>query len=280
MVICLCFFFSSRRRHTRFDCDWSSDVCSSDLVAMGKITQAQADGMRFPKFGEYSPNTYGTDVWDPYVLDVVKNELIDVYGYSEASLNNGGYKIVTTIDPAKMHALYAAVQTREDQMKAGGEGLRSYMHVGAVLENPADSSIEAMYAGPGYPGAKYNGVGPRISQNFCNAIDCEVNMAVYNREQVGSSFKPYILATAVAQGMNVQTSKLDGQNYVCIPPDSSLVPSAKDPAGQDYFPRPAANPTTCRQYPGYYYMFNDTPAENGAYDPETAMTNSINTAYA
>src|SRR5688572_30120180 len=26
------FFFSSRRRHTRFDCDWSSDVCSSDLV--------------------------------------------------------------------------------------------------------------------------------------------------------------------------------------------------------------------------------------------------------
>src|SRR2546430_8931205 len=29
------FFFSSRRRHTRFDCDWSSDVCSSDLDAFG-----------------------------------------------------------------------------------------------------------------------------------------------------------------------------------------------------------------------------------------------------
>src|SRR2546430_9999298 len=26
-------FFSSRRRHTRFDCDWSSDVCCSDLIA-------------------------------------------------------------------------------------------------------------------------------------------------------------------------------------------------------------------------------------------------------
>src|SRR5256886_7789603 len=26
------FFFSSRRRHTRFDCDWSSDMCSSDLA--------------------------------------------------------------------------------------------------------------------------------------------------------------------------------------------------------------------------------------------------------
>src|SRR2546430_14317510 len=28
-------FLSSRRRHTRFDCDWSSDVCSSDLERLG-----------------------------------------------------------------------------------------------------------------------------------------------------------------------------------------------------------------------------------------------------
>src|SRR5256886_3144723 len=34
----LCFFFfSSRRRHTRFDCDWSSDVCSSDLQSAGAV---------------------------------------------------------------------------------------------------------------------------------------------------------------------------------------------------------------------------------------------------
>src|SRR2546427_573608 len=31
LYITFFFFFSSRRRHTRFDCDWSSDVCSSDL---------------------------------------------------------------------------------------------------------------------------------------------------------------------------------------------------------------------------------------------------------
>src|SRR5260370_14313450 len=34
MYICPFFFFSSRRRHTRFKCDWSSDVCSSDLTAV------------------------------------------------------------------------------------------------------------------------------------------------------------------------------------------------------------------------------------------------------
>src|SRR2546430_11824588 len=33
------FFFSSRRRHTRFDCDWSSDVCSSDLRKLGFVFQ-------------------------------------------------------------------------------------------------------------------------------------------------------------------------------------------------------------------------------------------------
>src|SRR5438477_2251214 len=30
-VVLFFFFFSSRRRHTRLTCDWSSDVCSSDL---------------------------------------------------------------------------------------------------------------------------------------------------------------------------------------------------------------------------------------------------------
>src|SRR5256886_7495722 len=33
------FFFSSRRRHTRFDCDWSSDVCSSDLDVDHPVTR-------------------------------------------------------------------------------------------------------------------------------------------------------------------------------------------------------------------------------------------------
>src|SRR5438034_7597775 len=39
------FFFSSRRRHTRSLCDWSSDVCSSDLLrsATGKIPGAALD---------------------------------------------------------------------------------------------------------------------------------------------------------------------------------------------------------------------------------------------
>src|SRR5260221_10294352 len=35
------FFFSSRRRHTRSLCDWSSDVCSSDLGAAQMVDNAR-----------------------------------------------------------------------------------------------------------------------------------------------------------------------------------------------------------------------------------------------
>src|SRR2546430_13121364 len=45
------FFFSSRRRHTRFDCDWSSDVCSSDLspqmIVSRVILRFDCQGERF-----------------------------------------------------------------------------------------------------------------------------------------------------------------------------------------------------------------------------------------
>src|SRR5689334_24774367 len=40
------FFFSSRRRHTRWNCDWSSEVCSSDLL-LGDRGTFNADGLRF-----------------------------------------------------------------------------------------------------------------------------------------------------------------------------------------------------------------------------------------
>src|SRR2546430_11735525 len=46
LSIMLFFFFSSRRRHTRFDCDWSSDVCSSDLFG-GLLNVTPSDSGTF-----------------------------------------------------------------------------------------------------------------------------------------------------------------------------------------------------------------------------------------
>src|SRR5438309_4632911 len=50
------FFFSNRRRHTRWNCDWSSDVCSSDLAECSadnhqQSEQEQRDGKRSNRQG-------------------------------------------------------------------------------------------------------------------------------------------------------------------------------------------------------------------------------------
>src|SRR5258707_5607698 len=46
-----CFFFSSRRRHTRYWRDWSSDVCSSDL----RIERAHGGTLFLDEVGELTP---------------------------------------------------------------------------------------------------------------------------------------------------------------------------------------------------------------------------------
>src|SRR3989475_2767078 len=50
------FFFSSRRRHTRSDCDWSSDVCSSDLRVLVALGQTVRTGQPVAVFT--SPQLY------------------------------------------------------------------------------------------------------------------------------------------------------------------------------------------------------------------------------
>src|SRR2546430_4171043 len=49
LAILMSFFFSSRRRHTRFDCDWSSDVCSSDLLGLSQVEPRSYLGLLLAK---------------------------------------------------------------------------------------------------------------------------------------------------------------------------------------------------------------------------------------
>src|SRR5260370_34400375 len=127
-------------------------------------------------------------------MAAVKSELEKSYGYTRKEIDSRGVKIVTTISLQKMRALYQAVNENVAQMKADGTPLPWYAHVGAILEQPGTGAILAMYGGPNY------------SAKNCARIYCQLNMAMQNREQVGSSFKPYGLATAVSEGTNVQNT--------------------------------------------------------------------------
>jgi membrane peptidoglycan carboxypeptidase len=235
------------------------------MVQMGKLTAQQAAAMKFPKVGDYVAQSFGKNVWDPYILNMVYNELTQIYGFSWSQIYDGGYVIKTSIDDAKMAALYQAVVQNIAQINASADPFKDYMHVGAVLEDPATGAIQALYPGPGYPGWKYNGTGHVITAKECRIIACNVNMAIYNREQVGSSFKPYVLAAAVEKGMNVQTSTLNGYNPLWIPPDT--------------MPTTYASITQPADSQGWHQITNDDAGENGPFTPQVAMAESINTAY-
>src|SRR5215467_8005688 len=55
----LFFFFSSRRRHTRLQGDWSSDVCSSDLVAGNRAHVSRPIARPGVGYGRYAGGRYG-----------------------------------------------------------------------------------------------------------------------------------------------------------------------------------------------------------------------------
>jgi membrane peptidoglycan carboxypeptidase len=198
----------------------------SGMVAMGDISAAQAASLKFPATLKPQDQTSGGSTYDQYVLDIVKNELQADYGLDSAQWDNDGLRIVTTLSKSKMDDLYHVVNENEKQMAADGGALPSYGMIGAELQNPQTGAIEAFYGGPG----------ENLSAKDCHNT-CSLN-TVLQREQVGSSFKPYVLATAVQQGMNVQTTKLDGYSPLWIPPDTEgMTPAARSQtdAGQGYF---------------------------------------------
>ncbi|MGH3158529.1 MAG: penicillin-binding transpeptidase domain-containing protein, partial [Streptosporangiaceae bacterium] len=141
-------------------------------------------------------------------MQAVQNELESLYHYTPQQIDNDGLHVVTTFSKSMMNQLYATVGQEERQMAAVGPGaaLPRYAHVGAVLEDPSTGAILAMYSGPSY------------TRKGCH---CQYDNALLSRNQVGSSFKTYVLATAVKQGMSVQTSLLNGDSPLQIPPDSS-----------------------------------------------------------
>src|SRR2546430_16632995 len=75
-------FFSSRRRHTRFDCDWSSDVCSSDLDR--DSTKWRFDGQ--PHGGFYTQDDIAELVAYAQARFVTIVPEIEMPGHSQAAI--------------------------------------------------------------------------------------------------------------------------------------------------------------------------------------------------
>src|SRR5690606_40335002 len=93
-------FFSSRRRHTRFSRDWSSDVCSSDLSQL--VFQANPLGMTIQ-----------------IIVMIIQNFITNTYGLlNSVSVHNKGTKALYEF--LKMPMLYALI-LRSEERRVGKE---------------------------------------------------------------------------------------------------------------------------------------------------------------
>ena len=233
----------------------------SAMAGTGALSPSEAAQQKFPTLAKAPNNNWSG--YRGYIMQAVQYELENTYHFSASKIAGGGLRVVTTFNKSLMNSLYATVRSDEKEMRncapppvlAGAAPatcthLPRWVHVGAALEQPGTGAILAMYSGPSYKKDQYD-----------NALE--------SRNQVGSSFKPYVLATAVQQGMNVQSSVLDGDSPLWIPPDS--LPTAYAKAGGSQPPGP-----------GYYEVTNDESGGNnlGKVTVKVATAASLNTAYA
>ncbi|HET9082551.1 MAG TPA: transglycosylase domain-containing protein [Trebonia sp.] len=273
-----------------------------EMVKDGFITQAQMNAQKFPTLltwndparaetaADINPANPNSDPWEPYILDAVVNELTGLDNLTQAGLNSSGYKIVTAISLPMEKEMYNAVDTTlssSSLQSAPGSAVSSrpsWAHVGAELQDPKTGAILAMYPGPGQ----------NMSAKQCTLWDCADNTALYTREQVGSSFKPYVLSAAVQEGMDVQTTIMNTSPYVCIAPDGSSQYSVPITAAE-YTADSLLKPPSC-QIPGGLPIENDSGEligkqvgqqssgpQKGAYyysdDVQNALAMSSNTGF-
>jgi penicillin-binding protein 1A len=121
---------------------------------------------------------------DPFLFDLVQQELIDKYGIN--TVRNGGLKAYTTIDPSLQQKAEEAVESCEVCYPEGGPA------AGLASVDPNTGEIVALASTKGY------------------ASEEQFNYAWQAHRQPGSSFKTYVLTTAIKQGIDPETTYYDG----------------------------------------------------------------------
>jgi penicillin-binding protein 1A len=121
---------------------------------------------------------------DPFLFDLVQQELIDKYGLN--TVRYGGLKAYTTIDPELQERAQEAVDACSVCYSEGGPA------AALASVDPSNGEIVALASTPG---------GPEES---------EFNYAWQAHRQPGSSFKTFVLTTAIKQGIDPYSTYYDG----------------------------------------------------------------------
>ena len=132
------------------------------------------------------PGTKYQTIRDPFLFDLVQQQLIDRYGIN--TVRNGGLKAYTTIDPDLQAKAEAAVQACGVCYPEGGPA------AGLASVDPENGEIVALASTEGY------------------ASEAQFNYAWQAHRQPGSSFKTFVLTTAIKQGIDPDSTYYDGSS--------------------------------------------------------------------
>jgi penicillin-binding protein 1A len=164
---------------------------------------------------------------DPFLFDMVQNELIDKYGIN--TVRKGGLKAYTTIDPDLQGKAEEAVEgSCYVCYPEGGPA------AGLASVDPDTGAIVALASTEGY------------------ADESQFNYAWQAHRQPGSSFKTFVLTTAVKEGVDPGSTYYDGTS-----PKTLEIPGG-----------------------GTWTVNNSEGEGGGTYDLESATWDSVNVVYA
>ncbi len=194
------------------------------MVEQGYISQPEYRTARTHGLGLNPGDKYQV-IHDPFLFDLVQQELIDRYGIN--TVRNGGLKAYTTIRPDLQAKAEAAIAESCYVCYEGGPV------AGLASVDPKTGAIVALASSEGGEGEE------------------QFNYAWQAHRQPGSSFKTYVLTTAIKQGIDPKTTYYSGTSPMTL----------QIPGG------------------GTWEVNNDEPG-GGVMSLESATTNSINVVFA
>jgi membrane peptidoglycan carboxypeptidase len=166
------------------------------MVAEGWLSSTDRQASAYPAVAPKAASGLGMPKGPEGLIVTQAIQELEGKGYTEQQIRAGGLRITTTVDPGMQSAAVAAVN---DVMGGEPENLRQAL----VAVDPRTGAVKAYYGGPSGTGNDY----------------------AQAQRQPGSSMKPYVLATALEQGISVDARR-DGSSPQTFPDRTAPVRNA------------------------------------------------------
>ncbi|MDX3233270.1 transglycosylase domain-containing protein [Streptomyces sp. ME19-01-6] len=210
------------------------------MVKKSWLTKTARDKMTFPAPGKVTAQS-GMSGQRGYLIEAVEAYLTNKGIIDEQTLARGGYRITTTIDRKKQDAFVAAVRDKLMSKLSDSRKVDKYVRAGGASIDPKTGEVVALYGGIDY------------TKQF-------VNNATRTDYQVGSTFKPLVLTSALQNGSTTQGGEQITPDTIYDGTNQREVVGADGPTG--------------------YAPANEDDVDYGAIDVTTATDKSVNSVYA